>query len=98
MEVIAKYFNKQPKTFFILLGILFTLVICVIDIVTKDFFVLEFYIIPVALAAWFAGRNTGYFMAILSAIATLMIDITETPHHQYAVIHYWNLCMNLGFF
>jgi len=98
MKKLIKYLNRQSKFFFIFLGVLLTLLISAIDFLTKDFFVLEFYIIPVVLVTWFAGRNTGFFMAFVGAIAALALDIIETPYQSSFLIHYWNLFMNLGFF
>jgi len=98
MGKLIKYLYNRPKSFFIFSGLLFTILISAIDLLTKDFFVLEFYIIPVVLAAWFAGRNAGFFMAFFCAIATLVLDIIESPHHTSFLVHYWNLFMNFGFF
>ncbi|MFA5084847.1 MAG: HAMP domain-containing sensor histidine kinase [Candidatus Omnitrophota bacterium] len=98
MRRLTAYFNKQPKFFFIFLGILITLLISAIDFLTKDFFVLEFYIISVVLVAWFAGRNAGIFMAFICGLATFALDIIETTHHVSPLVHYWNFFMNFGFF
>jgi len=98
MTRLITYLNKQSRYFFISSGILITFLVTIIDFLTKDFFVLEFYIIPVVLVGWFAGRNAGFFMAFISDIAALILDIIETPHHASPLVHYWNFFMNLGFF
>jgi len=98
MRKIITYLNERSKSFFISLGILFILFIAVVDFLTKDFFVLEFYIIPIVLVTWFAGRNAGFFMALVSAIGEIALDIIETPHHISPLVHCWNFFMNFSFF
>lgn len=92
------YFNKQDKSFFIILGILLSILIGIIDYVTLDFFVLEFYVLPVAVAVWFAGRNTGIFIAFVSSISEVILDIITSPHHAHPWVHYWNFLLNFSFF
>jgi signal transduction histidine kinase len=98
MGKLTTFLNEQTKLFFIFSGILLVLFISFVDLITKDFFVLELYVIPVIFAAWFAGRYAGFFMAFVSGIATFIIDIIETAHHSSPLVHYWNLIMNFSFF
>ena len=98
MKKLIKYFDKQSKLFFIFLGVALTILISIIDFLTNDFFVVEFYIIPVVLVTWFAGRTTGFFMAFVAGIATLALDIIESAHHTSPLVHYWNFFMNFSFF
>ena len=98
MKKLINYLNKQSKFFFIFSGVALTVLISIIDFLTNDFFVLEFYIIPVVVVSWFAGRYTGFFMAFVIGIATLALDIIESPHHTSCLVHYWNFFMNFNFF
>jgi len=98
MRKLIGYLEQQSKVFFVFLGILLTLLICVIDFLTKDFFVFEFYIIAIVIVTWFAGRNAGFFMALISAIGEIILDIIETPYHSNPLIHWWNFFMNFSFF
>ncbi len=98
MEKLIKYLNKQSRFFFIFSGVVVTILISTIDFLTNDFFVIEFYIIPVVLVAWFAGRNAGFFMAFVTGVATLALDVIESTHHTNFLVHYWNFFMNFSFF
>ena len=86
------------KLFSISLGILLVLLIGLVDFLTKDFFVLTFYIIPVALVTWFAGRGSGIFMALAAAITATILDVIESPVHSSFLVHYWNIFMSFGLF
>jgi PAS domain S-box-containing protein len=72
------------------LGIVLIVLITLIDYLTKDYFILPFYIIPVAVVAWFAGRNMGIIAAFLSALTAIIADIIESPYHAGFPVHYWN--------
>ncbi|MGE5197615.1 MAG: GGDEF domain-containing protein [Deltaproteobacteria bacterium] len=98
MKSITAFFTNRDKSFFILAGILFSILIGIIDYVTRDFFVFEFYLFPVVTAVWFAGRNVGIFAAFVSAMAETVLDIIESSAHSSPWAHYSNFFLNLGFF
>jgi hypothetical protein len=98
MAKLSGYFNKQDKSFFILSGILLSILIGIIDYVTLDFFVLEFYLLPVVIAVWFSGRNAGIFAAFVSAMAEIILDIITSPGHSSPWVHYSNFFLNFSFF
>jgi len=52
-----------------------------------------FYLLPVGTAAWFAGRRSGIFISVISALAWLFVD--HTSGHQYA---YWPISLSIGVF
>jgi diguanylate cyclase (GGDEF)-like protein len=98
MVKLLGYFNKQDISFFILLGVFFSILIGIIDYVTLDFFVFEFYLLPVALAVWFSGRNVGIFVAFVSVSAEIILDIITSFHHSHPWVHYSNFLLNFSFF
>lgn len=57
-----------------------------------------FYLIPVGIAAWYAGYASGIFFSILSAIVWLLMDQTAGHEFSHPVIPYWNALVRLGFF
>lgn len=98
MANLLGYFRKQSRLFFALLGILVTLLIYIIDCATFDFSMFEFYLLPVAIAVWFAGRNVGIFMALVAAVSEIAADMAITPNHSSHWVHVWNFFLNLSFF
>jgi PAS domain S-box-containing protein len=48
-----------------------------------------FYLVPVGLAAWFAGTRSGVLIAFFAAVCWLAADVS--PHrYSHPVIPYWN--------
>ncbi len=70
--------------------------VCVIarfDYVTGDFSLAVFYVAPVALATWYAGRATGWFIGLLSAIAWLLVDRPVSQADGEPLRPYWDAAM-----
>ena len=63
------------------------------DYVTGDFSLAVFYLVPVALAAWYAGRATGLFIGLLSAAAWLIGDLALSRAYGHPLMPYWNAAM-----
>ena len=57
-----------------------------------------FYLLPVALAAWYAGRRIGLGLCLASAITWLVVDQTSGHPYSNAAFVYWNAAVRLGFF
>ena len=53
-----------------------------------------FYVGPIALAAWFAGKRPGVAMAFFSAGVWLVADLFPS-HYSHAAIVYWNATARL---
>jgi hypothetical protein len=56
----------------------FVVVIGWFDYTTGDFSLALFYLVPVAIATWYAGRVEGWFIGLLSAAAWL-VDLALKP-------------------
>ncbi len=71
--------------------VFFLLLLCGLDIVTGDYSLIVFYLIPVSLAAWFVGKKSGLLFCLLAIVARFIADggccATITTH---SVLHYWN--------
>jgi diguanylate cyclase (GGDEF)-like protein len=91
------YLERQDKAFFIFLGIALSVLIGVIDYVTLDYVVLQFYLIPVVIAVWFAGKRVGVLVALVSATAEIILDYIVSPNHSFLFVHYWNFFINFAF-
>jgi diguanylate cyclase (GGDEF)-like protein len=57
-----------------------------------------FYLAPVALAAWYAGRPAGVSIALLSCISWYLADTAAGDHYSHPAIPVWNSLVRLGFF
>lgn len=63
------------------------------DYITGDFSLALFYLAPVAIATWYAGRADGWFIAVLSAAAWLVGDLALNPSDGHPLMPYWNAVM-----
>jgi len=57
-----------------------------------------FYLIPIALGAWFVGPRTGNLLALLCAGAWLLADVYGGHPYQSPIIPPWNAAVSLAFF
>lgn len=57
-----------------------------------------FYLGPVALAAWYAGRHGAIAIAVLSAIVWLVADMASGHFYSHPLITMWELLARLGVF
>jgi len=53
-----------------------------------------FYIIPVGLATWYAGKNSGFFVALLSGVPLLLEELHENYLASSPGIFFWNLILH----
>ena len=65
------------------------------DYLTDDFSLAVFYLAPVALATWYAGRASGWFIGVLSAAAWLLADQPLSQAGGEPLRAYWNAAMLL---
>lgn len=57
-----------------------------------------FYLVPVAVAAWYAGRSSGIVMAFLSCLSWYFADLGAGHAYSHHAIPVWNALVRLGFF
>ena len=63
-----------------------------------EFSVSIFYLLPIALAAWYTPQWVGYFFCVLSAMVWLLVDYTSGHAYSNWFIPYWNTGIRFGFF
>ena len=57
-----------------------------------------FYLFPVAVAAWYAGRNSAIAIAVLAAIVWLLADMASGHFYSHPLITLWEVFARLGMF
>ena len=57
-----------------------------------------FYLIPISLLGWFAGRPFGIAAAVVSALVWLFAEMAAGQQYSHPMIRIWNSTIRLGFF
>jgi len=57
-----------------------------------------FYLLPVSMVAWFAGKRAGVLISVVSVVAWLIADLAAGHIYSHPAILPWNTLVRLGFF
>lgn len=57
-----------------------------------------FYLVPIALTTWFAGRRAGLVVSIVGSVMWFAADDIGGIRYSHPSIRYWNAAVRLGFF
>jgi diguanylate cyclase (GGDEF)-like protein len=57
-----------------------------------------FYLMPVAIASWYAGRREGMFVAVLACSSWFFADIAAEHPYENIAVPIWNAIVRLAFF
>ena len=75
MNVLTSQSEKRPKIFSAVVSMALVAVIGLVDYLTGyAIFFSAFYLVPVALAAWFAGGTLGVVISVLCVVVSLAGD------------------------
>ncbi|NWF98432.1 MAG: GHKL domain-containing protein [Nitrospirae bacterium] len=97
--IILKYLGSLSKAALIISGVVFTILLGFIDYLTgPDLSFIIFYLIPIALVTWFAGKWPGIFISIVSAITWIVSDIMVKSSYSHFLIPYWNMVVEFSVF
>jgi two-component sensor histidine kinase len=75
------------------LAVVLVAVIVWFDYITGTFSLALFYLVPVSLATWYAGRVSGWLIGLLSAAAWLVCDLATSQPYGQPLMPYWNAAM-----
>jgi light-regulated signal transduction histidine kinase (bacteriophytochrome) len=97
--IILKYLGSLSKAALIISGVVFTILLGFIDYLTgPDLSFIIFYLIPIALVTWFAGKWPGILISIVSAIIWIVSDIMVRSSYSHFLIPYWNMIVEFCVF
>jgi diguanylate cyclase (GGDEF)-like protein len=95
----TEYINNQSKPFCIASCLTILFLIGVVDYITGEEISLSvFYLLPVSLATWRAGRWIGILFCFFAAIVWFFIDLITGHVYSHFIIPYWNAFERLCFF
>ncbi len=93
--------NKNKGVIFLISLSSFMLVAMLgyLDYITGPYlYFITFYLIPLYLATWFAGKWCGLIVLIASAVAWTVDDLSHSLSYVHPIIPYWNLLLKLSTF
>ncbi len=91
MNALARQFETHPRTFSAVASVVLVAAIGVVDYLTGyAIFFSAFYLLPVALAAWFGGGASGIAISWLSGAVWLAGDFAAGAHYSSLFVPVWN--------
>lgn len=89
----------QRRAPWLWLGFALVLVVGAVDLLTGYELAFSlFYLLPVSIIAWFAGRSLGTLAALISSAVWLLADTAAGHEYSHPAIYLWNSLIRLGFF
>lgn len=91
--------DTLPRHTIIVSNIVLVILIGTVDYLTGPNISLSlFYLLPVAITAWFTGKSYGVMVSFISASAWVAADVSSGHPYAYWEIPVWNSVMRLGIF
>lgn len=88
---IVQTFSSRTPTMILLCCSVLLLFLGWLDIITGDYSLIVFYLIPVALAAWYVGKWSGLLFCLLSIVVRTIADEgARSDILTHSMLHYWN--------
>lgn len=89
--------ENKGASFWMTAGTLFAALVGAADFVTgREYTFSLFYLVPILLVTWFAGRKTGIVMSVIAAVIWVTADALGGPNYSNPLITYWNAAVRLG--
>jgi signal transduction histidine kinase len=97
--MVIEYLNRKSPTTLTFMGLMVAIFMGQLDYVAGPLVVLMvFYLIPICLAAWFAGRWSGIIIAVVSSAIYFVARYWEPGTIENPLGHVWNTLQRLGVF
>ncbi len=99
LDRISNYLGKQPRFLLILGGLIFVAIIGVLDYLTGyEVQLTVFYLLPISLVTWFAGRRNGILISLVSTIVIYIANVRAGKAFSHPLIGLWDEVITLGLF
>ena len=88
---IMQIFSSRTPLMILLFCLIFMLFLGWLDVITGDYSLIVFYLIPVSLASWFVGYRSGLLFCVLAIVIRFFADgMNQDPASSHSTLHYWN--------
>jgi len=94
-----EFLEKRGKSFILICGLVLIMLLGVLDYFTGfEFSFAVFYLLPVALVAWFGSKRAAVVTSIFSAATWQAANQLAGEYFSSLVVPLWNTATRLGFF
>jgi PAS domain S-box-containing protein len=94
-----EYLGRKSHTTVIVMGLIMVIYIGELDFVSGPMVaMMDFYLIPIILVAWFVGRWSGVFLAVVSALIWCGVKTLDPGSIVKPWLLVWNTLQRLGLF
>ncbi len=91
--------EERGPFFWTIAGLIGIALVGVADVLTGAEFTFSlFYLIPIVLVTWFAGRDLGLVMGFAGTVAWFFADLLSGHTYSLPIIRYWNTAVRLAYF
>jgi diguanylate cyclase (GGDEF)-like protein len=99
IDGVNRFFNRRSSVVIVVLGLLLTALLGAADYLTgTEFSFSIFYLFPIYLVSWYAGRWPGVIVSLVSGLAWYLADLLNGHDYSAPLIPYWNTLVRIGFF
>lgn len=99
MGPLLRYLSQQSAVFHVTTGVALVILLGILDWATGPYLVFStFYLFPVCLVAWFAGKRAGIVVSAAAAMASLLADVLTGDFPVHPLVPYWNATARLAVF
>jgi diguanylate cyclase (GGDEF)-like protein len=99
VQGMVRFLEKQPWHFVMTVGSILILALGFVDFwVGPEISFSLFYLIPLFLITWYAGRWPGFVAALLGAGTWLVADILAGETYRHPMVALWNVITRVTFF
>jgi diguanylate cyclase (GGDEF)-like protein len=91
------FMERRSRPFVLTTALLLVSLLGIADYLNgTDVSLLIFYVVPVFVAAWYAGRGAGLLACAASGLAWVAVAHATAEHYASPLIAYWNAAVHLG--
>lgn len=99
MSALIEFLKRRTPLFILGLGVVFVGIMGLVDYATGPELLSDlFYLLPVFIVTWFAGRGAGWIISVACAAVWLLNDALTPPSRAWTAIPYGNMLMELSVF
>ncbi len=94
-----EYLRQQSRFTVITFALALVVMVGILDSLANPHLSFEiFFLIPIFITVWVAGKGAGILISVASAAVWLTVDAMAKPPSFHSIAPYWNLAAGLGIF